>query len=161
MIQYRELETADNASLAGIIRSNLEKYHLDIPGTAYYDAQLDNLSEYYSACPEKRIYMIAYDEENRVIGGVGIAEYESVPGCAELQKLYLVEEYKGLGYGKKLVELAEKKAGELGYTEIYLETHTNLQEAISLYEKMNYEKQERPLNAVHSTMDCFFHKLLS
>lgn len=161
MIQYRELETADNASLAGIIRSNLEKYHLDIPGTAYYDAQLDNLSEYYSACPEKRIYMIAYDEENRVIGGVGIAEYESVPGCAELQKLYLVEEYKGLGYGKKLVELAEKKAWELGYTEIYLETHTNLQEAISLYEKMNYEKQERPLNAVHSTMDCFYHKLLS
>ena len=62
MIQYRILETADNATLAGIIRSNLEKYHLDIPGTADYEAQLDNLSEYYAACPEKRIYMIAYDE---------------------------------------------------------------------------------------------------
>ena len=161
MIRYRKLEATDNALLAKIIRSNLEKYHLDIPGTAYFDAQLDNLSEYYSAYPEKRSYMIANDEDNQVVGGVGIAEYESVPGCAELQKLYLIDEYKGRGYGKMLVELAEEKAKELGYTEIYLETHTNLKEAISLYEKMNYEKQERPLNAVHSTMDCFYHKLLS
>ena len=161
MIQWRKLEAADNALLARIIRSNLEKYHLDRPGTAYYDAQLDNLSEDYSACPEKRIYLIAHNEANKVVGGVGVAEYESVPGCAELQKLYLIDEYKGLGYGRKLVELAEEKAKELGYTEIYLETHTNLQEAISLYEKMHYEKQERPLNAVHSTMNCFYHKRLS
>ena len=37
MIQWRKMEAADNALLARIIRSNLEKYHLDIPGTVYYD----------------------------------------------------------------------------------------------------------------------------
>ena len=38
---------ADDRTIAEIVRTNLEKYHLDIPGTAYFDPELDHLSEYY------------------------------------------------------------------------------------------------------------------
>lgn len=44
-ILFREIEKADDERLARIIRDNLEAYHLDIPGTAYFDDSLDHLIE--------------------------------------------------------------------------------------------------------------------
>ena len=72
MLNYRKIETADNAKIAQIIRSNLEKLHLNVPGTAYFDPELENLSNYYNSKPDKRIYFIALDEDGRIVGGVGI-----------------------------------------------------------------------------------------
>lgn len=40
--------------------------------------------------PSKRIYFVAIDENEEVIGGVGIAEFEGIENCAELQKLYFL-----------------------------------------------------------------------
>ncbi len=37
MLKYRKITAADDAAIAKIIRENLEKQHLDIPGTAYFD----------------------------------------------------------------------------------------------------------------------------
>ena len=53
MLNYRKIENADNAQIAKIIRSNLEKLHLNLPGTAYFDPELDHLSDYYNSKPEK------------------------------------------------------------------------------------------------------------
>ena len=46
-MKLREIEESDNRIIAGIIRANLKAVGLDIPGTAYYDESLDNLSKYY------------------------------------------------------------------------------------------------------------------
>ena len=54
MPKYRKIEAADDRKIAKIIRANLEKHNLDIPGTAYFDPQLDCLRAYYKADPEKR-----------------------------------------------------------------------------------------------------------
>lgn len=161
MPDYRKIEPGDDLIIAGIIRDNLEKFHLNIPGTAYYDPELDHLSTYYGCDPDKRVYFIALDQKKQVIGGVGIAEYREIFGCAELQKLYLCDSAKGKGYGRKLVQLAEEWARVAGYREIYLETHTNLSTAIALYEKMGYCEIARPHTAVHGTMNVFFWKKLT
>lgn len=71
MFNYRQIESKDNKVIANIIRKNLEKYHLDIPGTAYYDPQLDSLSDYYYDSKD-RIYFVALNELNQVVGGIGI-----------------------------------------------------------------------------------------
>lgn len=97
MLNYRKIEAADNAPLAALIRSNLEKFHLNIPGTVYFDPGLDRLSEFYAADPQKRAYFTALDENGQVIGGVGAAEFPGLPDCAELQKLYLADSAKGRG----------------------------------------------------------------
>ena len=39
MLHYRKIEAADDAEIARIIRSNLEKLGLNIPGTAYFDPE--------------------------------------------------------------------------------------------------------------------------
>ena len=149
MLNYRKIEAGDDAQLAEIIRANLEKYHLNIPGTVYFDPELNHLSKYYGSDPQKRVYYIALGENGEMIGGVGAAEFTGILDCAELQKLYLTDSAKGKGYGKELVRLAENWARAAGYCNLYLETHTNLETALKLYEKMGFRRIERPRSVVH------------
>ena len=160
MVNCRKIEPADNAQMAEIVRSNLKKFHLDIPGTAYFDPELDNLSDYYDSKPDTRIYFIALDEKEQIIGGVGIAEFDGFEECAELQKLYLKDSAKGKGYGRDLVQLAEDWARSAGYKKLYLETHTNLSVALKLYEKTGFLQIEKPCFTQHSTMNRFYLKEL-
>lgn len=73
MLNYRRIEAADDKRIAEIIRMNLKKLHLDVPGTAYFDPELEHLSAYYNINPSKRVYFVALDPEGQVVGGVGIA----------------------------------------------------------------------------------------
>ena len=160
MLKYRKIKAADDTAVAGIIRANLEKLHLDIPGTAYFDPQLDHMSAYYNAAPETRAYFVALGETGRVIGGVGIAEFEGIPDCAEIQKLYLDDSAKGKGCGRELMKLVEDEARKAGYKRLYLETHSNLTVAMKLYEKLGFRQIERPETVLHGTMDHFYLKEL-
>lgn len=161
MLHYRTITAADDAALAKIIRTNLEQLQLDIPGTAYFDPELDHMSQYYAKAPEKRVYFIALDKTEKVVGGVGVAEFAPIPGCAEVQKLYLADLAKGKGYGKALMRLAEDWAREAGYAQLYLETHSNLATAMRLYEKLGFQEIEKPSTVLHGTMDHFYQKRLS
>ena len=160
MLNYRKIEAADDKRIAEIIRANLEKLRLNIPGTAYFDPELDHLSAYYNSDPFRRAYFVALDEEGQVIGGVGIAEFDGIENCAELQKLYLDDSAKGRGYGKELMRIAEDKARAVGYENLYLETHTNLSAALKLYEKTGFHRIEKPCSTPHGTMNRFYLKRL-
>jgi putative acetyltransferase len=157
---YRKIEPCDNKQIAKIIRDNLEKAHLNIPGTAYFDLELDRLSDFYNATPDKRAYFVVLGDDGEVVGGVGIAEFDGIDNCAELQKLYLSDTVKGRGYGKELMHIAEENAKALGYKELYLETHSCLKAAVGLYEKRGFEKIDKPGGSVHSTMNLFYLKRL-
>ena len=154
---FRKIKKEDDAPLAEMIRVNLRSKKLDIPGTAYFDEGLDHLSEFYLKDPKSRYYLIA-EEDGEVVGGVGLAELSFIEGCAELQKLYLLDKAKGKGIGYKLISSIEEKAKELGYKKMYLETHTNLGAAIHEYEKCGYKEINKPDEVVHSTMNKFYLK---
>ena len=160
MLKYRKIEAEDDAAVASIIRKNLEKLYLNIPGTAYYDPQLDHMSAYYQADTEKRVYFVALDEEDQVVGGVGVAAFTGFSDCAEIQKLYLDDATKGKGYGRELMQTAEAWAKAVGYQQLYLDTHSNLKAAMKLYEKLGFHEIERPATVLHSTMDHFYLKKL-
>ena len=156
-ITYREITPGDDAALAEIIRHNLKAHGLDIPGTVYYDSNLDHLSDFYLADPEKRFYYMVL-ENGAVIGGIGLAELSFIDDCAELQKIYLTDAAKGRGIGYDMMQHIEEKARALGYKKMYLETHTNLAAAIHIYDKCGYTCIDRPAEVVHSTMNLFFMK---
>ncbi|MBE5919968.1 MAG: GNAT family N-acetyltransferase [Pseudobutyrivibrio ruminis] len=158
-MHYRIIEPKDNLILANIIRDNLKANKLDIPGTVYFDENLNNLSDFYLASPQ-RAYFIALDDNDNIIGGIGLAELGFMDDTAELQKLYLTDAVKGQGLSYKLIELVEETALNKGYNRIYLETHTNLKAAIHLYEKCGYKLIEKPKEVVHSSMNRFYLKEL-
>lgn len=158
-MEIREITAAEDKRLAEIIRYNFIKHKLDIPGTVFFDPELDHLSEYYLAKPNARKYFVLWDEDE-IRGGIGFAEFEGFENCAELQKLYLTDEVKGKGYGKLLLSHAEKAAKECGYEKAYIETHSNLEVAIQMYHRYGYTLIDRPDNVSHGAMDNFFLKNL-
>ena len=143
--------------MARIVRSILKAYRLDIPGTAYFDTSLDHLSAYYDQ--PGRCYRVLLRDDT-VIGGIGIAEFDDLPGCCELQKLYLDESARGQGMGYEMIRHMEAQAKALGYDRIYLETHSNLAAAIHEYERSGYREIQRPASVIHTTMDRFYLKEL-
>lgn len=98
--------------------------------------------------------------------GIKILNYRKIEAGDDAQlaeiirAIYLTDSAKGKGYGKELVRLAENWARAAGYCNLYLETHTNLETALKLYEKMGFRRIERPRSVVHGTMDHFYLKEL-
>ncbi len=158
MFKYREMTEADNEAVAALIRDNLKQFGLDIPGTVYFDAGLDRLSDFYGN--NERRYFVVEDKDGRVIGGIGFARFEPMKDTAELQKLYLTDSAKGFGLGYELIGFIEDKMRDAGYKQSYLETHDNLQAAIHIYGKCGYKEIDRPKEVGHSAMNRFFLKTL-
>ncbi len=157
-LRFREMKESDNVAVAALVRDNLKKFNLDIPGTVYFDEGLDHLSDYYGN--DERRYYVIEDDNGEVIGGIGYDRFEPMKDTAELQKLYLTDSAKGSGLGYEMIDFIEDKMREAGYKASYLETHNNLQAAIHIYEKKGYKEIVRPKEVVHSTMNRFFMKNL-
>ena len=158
--RLRPIRKEDDGKIAAIIRRNLETVHLDIIETAYFDPELDHLSDYYEEKPEERFYLVAENEKGTIIGGIGLGRFDGFEACGEIQKLYLCDEEKGKGLGRFLVESVERCAREAGYERLYLETHHSLETAVFLYQKLGFHAVEKPEAVQHSTMDCFYVKEL-
>lgn len=156
-MEFAPIEPHQDAAMAAIVRAALKEHGLDKPGTAYFDASLDHLSAYYDR--PGRAYYVLLDGET-VVGGVGVAEFEDLPGCCELQKLYLAPAFHGRGLGSQMIRYIEDRARALGYRQIYLETHTALQAALRAYERCGYRPIPRPSSVIHTTMDRFYLKEL-
>ena len=156
-MQLRQLTGEYDAGVADLIRTNLKAHHLDIPGTVYFDDGLDHISDFYDG--PGRVYYVLL-QNGQVVGGIGLAEFNFFESCCELQKLYLSDAVKGRGLGYDLIDHIENCAKEMGYRQMYLETHNNLQTAIHVYEKAGYHEIPRPESVVHSTMNRFFLKKL-
>ena len=155
---FRKIEEKDNEAIAAIVRSSLKKAGLDIPGTAYFDEKLDALSEVYRE--DDRKYFVLTDTNDNVIGGIGFSPFLYMKETAELQKLYLKENFHGNGVSYAMIEFIEEEMKKAGFKYSYLETHTNLPAAIHIYEKSGYKQIERPKEVGHSTMNRFFIKEL-
>lgn len=154
--EIKSITPAEDVAMARVVRANLAAYGLDIPGTAYFDSELEHLSAFYDAEPAKRAYYVAVDADGTVLGGAGFAEFEGLPQTAELQKLYLADAAKSKGLGKRLTQLVEEGARACGYRQLYLETHTNLQAAIGLYEHLGFKQIDKPATVGHGTMNRFY-----
>ena len=158
MFDMREMTAADDRAVAALVRSNLKKLGLDIPGTVYFDKELDHLSEYYGK--SDRRYYVLENDHGEVIGGIGFAAFAGMKDTAELQKLYLDDSVKGSGLGYEMIAFIENEMWKAGFKVSYLETHDNLQAAIHIYQKCGYTEIDRPSSVIHSTMNRFFIKKL-
>lgn len=120
----KEITTLADKELADIIRFNFEQHHLNIPGTVYFDPELDTLSKFYQEKPQYKKYFVLW-ENDIVCGGIGFAEFNGFEKCAEIQKFYLTDRVKGRGYGKRLLLLAESEAKKWDIS-IYILKHIQI-----------------------------------
>jgi putative acetyltransferase len=158
-ITIRPIEPKDNAAVAAIVRRVLTEFKANKPGTAFYDKELDTLSEVFGL-PGSAYWVVEMDGE--VHGCGGIYPTKGLPqGYCELVKLYFDEEIRGKGIGKQLINICTEAAAKMGYACMYLETMPELTIAVPLYERLGFEYLDAPLgNSGHTDCNIWMVKRL-
>jgi putative acetyltransferase len=155
----RNIEPKDNAALAAVIRAALTEFGANKPGTVYFDPTTDNLSTLFET--PGSVYYVA-EKDNEILGGCGIFPTVGLPDkTCELVKLYLAPGSRGTGLGKALMLKAMAWAKEAGYEQVYLETMPELSNAVTMYEKLGYNRLPKSLgNSGHDGCSIWMLKAL-
>lgn len=141
----RAIRAEDDVAIEAVVRQVLSEYQLNREGFAYVDSELSSMHGNYVP-PQASYYVLTRGEA--IVGGGGFAPLlGGDPITAELKKMYFLPEARGLGWGRRLMELLLEGALRAGYQQIYLETTPDMQDAIALYEKSGFQKLNRPLGA--------------
>ena len=155
----RTIALQDNEAIAKVIRAALTEFGANKPGTVFFDPTTDHLFELFKA--PGSVYYVA-EQNGNILGGCGIFPTEALPEkTCELVKLYLDKNARGTGLGKKLLLKAMDWAKVNGYDQVYLESMPELSKAVSIYEKVGFEKLNQALgNSGHCGCDIWMLKKL-
>jgi putative acetyltransferase len=139
----RPIAHADNPLIAKIIRTTLEEFGANKPGTVYYDATTDHLFELFET--EGAGYFVA-EQDGKLLGGGGFFHSDGLPeDTCELVKMYLLPESRGKGIGAAIINKSMEVAKQSGFKKMYLETMPELKRAITAYEKFGFEYLNGPM----------------
>ncbi|MER8045257.1 GNAT family N-acetyltransferase [Streptomyces sp. NPDC094032] len=94
--------------------------------------------------PPQGLYLIAYAPEGHPVATGGWRSQEAndegyADGDAELKRMYVIPEARGLGLARRILGALEADARAAGRTRMVLETGTAQPEAIALYVSSGYE----------------------
>jgi len=94
--------------------------------------------------PPSGVFVIVDDDEDAAVGCGGIRRILDGPSGVryEVKHLYLRPETRGRGWGRLLIEDLERRARDLGATELVLDTHHTLEAAGGLYAASGFERIE-------------------
>lgn len=87
--------------------------------------------------PPRGAFMIASMDGETVGGG---CVKLSAPRVGWLKRMWVANAARGLGIGRRLLEVLEREARALGATKIRLDTNKTLKEAIALYRSAGYRQ---------------------
>ncbi len=139
----RKIEKKDNQPVASLIRKIFVEFKIDKPGTVYTDPTTDALFELFKK--ESSVFWLA-EEEGELLGCCGIYPTDGLAnGCVELVKFYVAAEARGRGVGKLLMEKSIQSAQQFGYNEMYLESFPELENAVTIYEKVGFKRLSAPM----------------
>ena len=122
----------DFAQVASLFRDYAASLPVDLDAQGFAD-EIAHLPGPYA--PPSGALLLA-----RQGGGVlgCIALKRLAPGVAEIKRLYVAKQGRGLGVGKALVAAILQEAERLGYREIKLDTLPHMAPAIALYRSFGF-----------------------
>lgn len=141
----RPIRHDDNDAVAAVIRAVLTEFGCTGPGFAIHDPEVDKMCETYSA-PRSAYFVIEHD--GNVVGGGGVAPLKGGDASiCELQKFYILPEYRGHGYGWQLIALCLQSALAHGFTRCYVETMDHMDAAGKIYTRAGFQPIDKPMGA--------------
>lgn len=105
------------------------------PGS-YVAGELDTDLAYLGATDSRRPLVVALDD-GRVVGCVYLYELSACE--AEVKRLYVRDEYRGLGLGRRLMDALVECAEREGYSTLRLDTAPFMTRARHLYRELGFE----------------------
>lgn len=129
------VSAADLPAVAALFRAYAASLPVDL---AYQDfeAELAGLPGKYA--PPSGALLLARRADGAAIGCVALRSLEA-DRVAEMKRLYVAPEGRGLGLGRRLVEAIVGAARRHGYRELRLDTLPTMTEAMALYERCGFE----------------------
>lgn len=103
---------------------------------ALYPAESNHLVDLDSLVSESFEFYLLRDR-SECMGCIAIGSF---PDYAEIKRLFVKKEYRGLGYGRQLLEFVVERCRQRGDKKIRLETGIRQPEATALFEKLGFEK---------------------
>jgi ribosomal protein S18 acetylase RimI-like enzyme len=136
-IVYKKLETSEEILGA-------KKLIVEYIQWLNHDLSFQNIDDELNHFPEKYkepegTFFIA-KENHKIIGCIGVKKLENK--ICEMKRLFVQDNYKGNGIGKKLVELIIAEAKAIHYEKIRLDTLDTMEAALSIYYKNNFYEIE-------------------
>ena len=143
LYKIEEIKPQYDAKICAIIKRVGEEYGALGDGYGPSDDEVTAMSKHYTGESSSRYFVASI--QGTIIGGGGVAPFNSSQKICELRKLFLLPESRGLGLGKKITEQCLAYAKNKGYQQCYLDTLENMTSAISLYEKLGFKYLDKPL----------------
>ncbi len=153
--KLRPIQPADDAAVAGIIRTVMPAFGAGGSGFAINDPEVDWMSRAYGA-PRHAYFVVT--RGGRVLGGAGIAPLAGGdPDTCELRKMYFLPEARGLGAGAAMMQRCLEAAREAGFKRCYIETLAGMDAAMRLYERSGFRRIDAPMGATgHGGCDRYY-----
>jgi len=158
-VEISAIEATDDAVICNIIKAVGVEYGAVGEGFGPADAEVMNMSRFYLT-KQSSLYLIAR-LEGEIVGGCGIAPFNSSKEVCELRKLFLLPAARGLGIGKKLTQACLDHAQAAGFQQCYLDTLSTMKKAICLYAGLGFAPLSSPLaGTIHGRCDVWMLKNL-
>ena len=135
-MNIRPAANSDSDEIKAVVFGVLKEYGLE-PDSGSTDKDLESIDSHYW---QNGGYFGVVEEGNCIVATIGL--YRVDEKTCELRKMYALPSQRGKGLGKKLMEFALKKASEMGFKRVILETATPLKEAIGLYKRFGFQEFE-------------------
>jgi GNAT superfamily N-acetyltransferase len=142
-ITFHQVESdVDRQQAAVLIREYLEwlneyihrHYNLDFDIEAMLKSDLSNREKFYP--PTGRFYLTYYKGD---IAGVGCLK-KLEEGVGEVQRMYVLPDFRGKGVGRAIVNQLIDEARSLGYRRLKLESLEFLKAAHALYRSVGFHE---------------------
>lgn len=152
-----EISPSHDGRIAEVIKQVGREFGAVGEGFGPGDAEVEHMSHHYRA-EVASLYLVALVDGN-LVGGGGVASFNGSQDTAELRKLFLLPEARGLALGKRITERCLEFANNRGYQRCYLDTLKNMTAAIGLYEKLGFHHLDQPLDGtIHNGCDVWMVK---
>lgn len=138
-IVVRAATNADVERIRSLIYSVLEEYSL-VPEPGGTDADIEDVEKNY--IERGGVFEVLEDAQGKLLGTAGLYPMDPLEpvedATVELRKMYFLPELRGHGWGKKVLASMIERARQRGFKRIYLETASQLKEAIGLYKSFGF-----------------------
>ena len=155
----RPIEARDDQAVGQIIRQVGQEFGACGEGFGPSDSEVAAMSRHYPI-DQGALYLVA-EVDGVLVGGAGVAEFDSQRQICELRKLFLLPQARGRGLGRVLSEVCLEFAVSVGYQQCYLDTLSTMTAAIQLYHSLGFIPLAEPLPGTpHSGCDIWMLKTL-
>jgi len=137
-IVIRPVTHDDAPAVIAHVTRVLAEYDLVFGEGSATDADLQRLPEAYT--DPGGAFWVAIGPDGDLVGTCGIAPIGC--GLMELRKMYLSTTLRGLGVGRRLLDLAIGCARRAGARAIVLDTIDGMEQAISFYERAGFVRDD-------------------